>query len=263
MTFHLAENKRDPDYPFAFLATYANRLSAQGKVQHEPLGRALQQYAGAQNRAALLSLLLPIQRAAERSAFAKDSSIPGRSITRWRGRRGRRTGSSRRSRLRIERPDRPGARLVERPNRPPRPVVSVKVDDEERRRARRRCAAGFLRRRQPGRRDAQPRTRSPAVLESTGGLVPLKGKWVEVDREKLSEALEHWKQVERDVRGGGISFFEGMRLLSGANLGRDDADDEPGGDPRVVGPDGRAGAGGDPRRAARPRTPAPSRRRPI
>ena len=27
--FHLAENRRDPDYPFAFLATYAPRLGRQ------------------------------------------------------------------------------------------------------------------------------------------------------------------------------------------------------------------------------------------
>ena len=63
------------------------------------------------------------------------------------------------------------------------------------------------------------------LLESSGGLVPLKGKWVEVDREKLKAALEHWKRVEKDVRREGISFFEGMRLLSGANLARGRRDD--------------------------------------
>src|SRR2546425_366656 len=72
VTFHLAENKRDSDHPFAFLATFTSRLSAQGRVQHEPLGQALQQYAGAKNRSALLSLLVPIQRAAERSELAKE-----------------------------------------------------------------------------------------------------------------------------------------------------------------------------------------------
>ena len=50
VTFHLAENKRNPAYPFAFLATYTNRISEQGKVQHLPLGRALEEYAGAKNR---------------------------------------------------------------------------------------------------------------------------------------------------------------------------------------------------------------------
>ncbi len=97
VTFHLAENKRDPDYPFAFLATFANGLTPQGKVKHEPLGRALQQYAGAQNRAAMLALLLPISQAAESSQLVRDSSTPARSTTRSPGRRARRTTSSRRS----------------------------------------------------------------------------------------------------------------------------------------------------------------------
>ena len=39
VTLHLAENKRDPEHPFAFLATYAQRLSTQGRVQHLPLRR--------------------------------------------------------------------------------------------------------------------------------------------------------------------------------------------------------------------------------
>ena len=72
VTFHLAENKRDPESPFAFLATYATRLSAQGKAQHLPLNRALQEYAGAKNRAALLALLQPIQQAAESVAWVKE-----------------------------------------------------------------------------------------------------------------------------------------------------------------------------------------------
>ena len=72
VTFHLAENKRNVAYPFAFLATYAHRISEQGKVQHLPLGRALEEYAGAQNRAALAALLTPVQRAAELSPLGRD-----------------------------------------------------------------------------------------------------------------------------------------------------------------------------------------------
>ena len=56
------------------------------------------------------------------------------------------------------------------------------------------------------------------LLASVDGLVRLKGQWVEVDREKLAEALKHWKTVERAARAGGLSFFEGMRLLSGVSL---------------------------------------------
>ena len=40
--FNLAENRKDESAPFAFLATYATRLSAQAKAQHLPLGKALQ-----------------------------------------------------------------------------------------------------------------------------------------------------------------------------------------------------------------------------
>ena len=72
VTFHLAENKRNPAYPFAFLATYTHRISEQGKVQHLPLGRALEEYAGAKNRAALAALLSPVQRAAEQSKLARE-----------------------------------------------------------------------------------------------------------------------------------------------------------------------------------------------
>jgi hypothetical protein len=57
--FNLAENRKDEDAPFAFLATYTTRLSAHAKAQHVPLGKALQEYAGANNRERLLSLLMP------------------------------------------------------------------------------------------------------------------------------------------------------------------------------------------------------------
>ena len=56
--FNLAENRRDPDAPFAFMATYTTRLSAQARAQHLPLGQALREYADAASRGKLLSLLL-------------------------------------------------------------------------------------------------------------------------------------------------------------------------------------------------------------
>ena len=62
-----------------------------------------------------------------------------------------------------------------------------------------------------------------AIRESTGGLVLLRNKWVEVDKEKLDQALTHWKEVESQSRDGGVSFFEGMRLMSGATLDGDAA----------------------------------------
>ena len=70
--FHLAENPNDEDRPFAFLATYASGFGASGRVKHLPLRRALAQYAGARNRAALIALLSPIDQAAETCDWVKD-----------------------------------------------------------------------------------------------------------------------------------------------------------------------------------------------
>ncbi len=69
--FNLAENRKDEEAPFAFLATYTSKLSAASKAQHLPLGKALQEYAGAKNRERLLSLLVPVQRAAEQCAWLR------------------------------------------------------------------------------------------------------------------------------------------------------------------------------------------------
>ena len=72
--FHLAENKLDQDYPFAFMATYAPELSSQsqGHIRHQPLGRALQEYAGARNKQSLIRLLSPVQRTSESSALIRE-----------------------------------------------------------------------------------------------------------------------------------------------------------------------------------------------
>jgi SNF2 family DNA or RNA helicase len=55
------------------------------------------------------------------------------------------------------------------------------------------------------------------LLASTEGLVLIKGKWVEVDPEKLAAVLAHWKAVERAAREG-VPFHEGLRLLAGVAL---------------------------------------------
>jgi non-specific serine/threonine protein kinase len=224
VTLHLAENKRNPDYPFAFLATYANGLTPQGKVKHEPLGRALQQYAGEQNRQAMLTLLLPLSRAAESSDLVRrlvDSGEVYHPLA-WSPRRAyeflKAIPLFESSGLIVRVPDWWSAQ------KPARPRVNVKVDTKD--------SAGIgvdsLLQFSVG-VSLGGEALSPAeiaqLLESSGGLVPLKGKWVEVDRDKLNEALAHWKLVEQQVHQEGISFYQGMRLLSGANLAREDGAD--------------------------------------
>lgn len=69
--FNLAENRKDEAAPFAFLATYTTRLSAHAKAQHLPLAQALREYSDTKNQARLLSLLVPVQRAAEHCAWLR------------------------------------------------------------------------------------------------------------------------------------------------------------------------------------------------
>ncbi len=218
VTFHLAENKRNPDYPFAFLATFANGLTAQGKVKHEPLGRALEEYAGARNRAAMLNLLLPVSRAAESSELVRrmvDSGEIYRPLA-WTPREAydflKAVPLFESSGLIVRVPDWWNAR------KPPRPAVNVKINT---RNSMGLDVGSMLDFSVDLSLDGE--TLDPSeiarLLESTGGLVPLRGKWVEVDQDRLNQALEHWKRVESEVRHEGISFFQGMRLLSGANIG--------------------------------------------
>ena len=66
--FHLAENKQDSEFPFAFMATYVPRLGKNARAQHLPLSQALKEY----NREALLRLLEPVYEASGKTAWVKD-----------------------------------------------------------------------------------------------------------------------------------------------------------------------------------------------
>jgi len=225
VTFHLAENKRDPESPFAFLATYATRLSAQGKAQHLPLNRALGQYAGARNRAALLALLQPIHHAAESVAWVKELADSGGIYQplAWTPREAYRFLQSipalESSGLVVRVPD------WWKAARPPRPLVSVKIGQHLKGKLGVDALLDFsVRAVLDG--DTLNAMELEQILGSESGLVLLRGKWVEVDREKLAEALKQWKKVEREAGDGGLTFFEGMRLLAGVQLGRDAAQEQ-------------------------------------
>jgi non-specific serine/threonine protein kinase len=223
VTFHLAENKRDPDHPFAFLATYTHRLSDQARLQHLPLARALKEYGGAKNRSMLLALLAPIHLAAEKSPLAKewvDSGDIYQPLA-W--------TPEEAYRFLREIPVFEQAGIVVRlpdwwkRSRPPRPSVSVRIGDQKRSTL---SADALLDFSVNVTLDGQTLSESELrkILRGEGGLVRLKGQWVEVDTQRLSQALEHWKNVERAAGEGGVTFFDGMRLLAGANLTTDATD---------------------------------------
>ena len=225
VTFHLAENKRSPATPFAFMATYTHRLSAQEKPLHLPLARALQEYAGARNQAALRSLLEPVQKAAERSAWTREL-LESRRVFQpqaW-------TPPQAYAFLR-EVPALEAAGIVARipdwwkNGRGSRPQVSVRVGEA------RTSGLGLdslLSFSVATTLDGEPLTPGEweTLMAAGAGLVSLRGKWVEVDREKLAGVLAHWKSVAAGSAGDGLSFLEGMRLLAGVRVGADAGADE-------------------------------------
>ena len=46
----------------------------------------------------------------------------------------------------------------------------------------------------------------------------MRGRWVEVDRERLEQMLDQFRSVETAAAKDGLSFGEAMRLLAGAHV---------------------------------------------
>ena len=229
--FNLAENRRDTLVPFAFLATYTSRLGATGKAQHQQLGHALTEYAGAANKDRLLSLLVPVQRAAERCEWLRAMVANGEIFhpLRWTPQEAFRLLDD------VHELERAGV-VVRMPaawhaGRPPRPRVTGTLGANS--------PAGIgqdalLDFRAELSLDGEPLTDDEvkALLAVTNGLVLLRGRWVEVDRERLETTLTRFREAERMAADGSLGFAEAMRLLAGANIG-----EVPGGDAAPADPD--------------------------
>ena len=219
--FNLAENRRDPEWPFAFLATYTTRLSAQARAQHVPLGQALREYAGAANRDKLLSLLVPVQRAAERFGWLKAMVDAGEIFhpLRW--------SPAEAARLLNSVPDLESAGVVVRlpahwrAGRPSRPQVTATVG------ARPPSGTGLdalLDFHMDVTLEGEPLTAEEmaTLLAGTETLVLLRGQWVEIDRPRLDRAMRRFKEVQELAEQEGLTFAEAMRLLAGADATGDD-----------------------------------------
>ncbi len=210
--FHLAENKSNREFPFAFLATYAPRLSRGGRVQYQPLGLALREYAGERNRKALINLLSPVHLASEKSAFVRELVDSGEIFhpLAWT------PGEAFRFLKDIPLFEESGlvARIPDWWRARPRPRVAVTIGEKKQNRFGADTMLDFKIGLALGDRELTEEEWR-RIMKSADGLVYLKGQWVEIDRERLSEALAHWKGVEAAAQNG-LSFVEGMRLLAGA-----------------------------------------------
>ena len=214
---HLAENRKDEQFPFAFLATYTTRLSAQGKAQHRPLGEALREYAAAADKERLLALLAPLQRAGEGCAWLK-GLIDRREIfqpLRWSA------GEALTFLHDVPKLEHAGV-VVRMPaqwraNRPARATVSATVGGSQPSRVGQDALLDFQ---VAVAIDGEPLTAAEVkgLLADSRGLVFIRGKWVEVDQARLQQTLTQFQQVERLASGQGLGFFDAMRLLAGASV---------------------------------------------
>ena len=220
--FNLAENRKDSDAPFAFLATYTTRLSAHTKAQHLPLGEALREYAGAANKQRLLSLLVPVQRASEKCPWLKAMVDAGEVFhpLRW-------TPQEALQLLRDVPQLETAGVVVRMPaawrgNRPPRPRVTGTVGTK--------APAGLgqdalLDFRMEVTLDGETLTPDEIrdLLAKTNGLAWVRGRWIELNSERLEGMIERFRAVERTAQDNGLSFAEASRLLAGADIAAEDA----------------------------------------
>ena len=222
VTFHLAENKKNPERPFAFLATYTSSETTGATPRHVPLSEALKASISSGNSEQFDALLTPVSRAAEACpAIAKllDSKALF-SPQAW--------GISQAFEFFSSVPQIEDSGVIVRipdwwnASRPPRPQVTVRVGSKQQARLGSESLdldVGIT-------LDGQPLSDDELeqLMAAREGMTLLRGKWVQVDADHLQSALQQWKDL-RDAHASGIGFLEGMRLLAGAAITGDDVDE--------------------------------------
>lgn len=215
--FHLVENRHDDDFPFAFLATYATRDSSD-RVRHMPLQFALTEFKD--RRQTLLTLLACLDKAAEVSSLIADFVKSGEMFHPLR----LRADEAYDFLKHVEDIEEAGI-LCRIPNWWKRrdTAVSLTVQLGEKNTP----ILGFdtLLSMQPGlmvNGEMLTQQEIKKLLAQTEGLALLKGKWVEVDHQKLRELL-----TEMDQYQGEVSLREALRLQSGIEKNVADPDNGP------------------------------------
>lgn len=209
--FHLAENKRMPDRPFAFMATYSRGLSTNAKIQYQPLGHALQEYGASKDKQKLIHLLSPVHLASKKSSYVSDLVESGNVY-----RPMALTPEAAYQFLKDVPLMEESGIVVKLPDwwkKRPRPQVTVTVGNQKSGQFGAESMLDFrVQTLLNGEALSEDDIRQ--LMEAQEGLMFLKGQWVEVNPDRLKEALEHWKQVEASSTDG-LDFIQGMRLLAG------------------------------------------------
>ena len=211
VTLHLAENKKDTDgtKPFAFLAACQHKLSESGQVSHIPLGSAVKLYAA--DRAALLAFLTPLREAAEAAPFLGSLMEDNRlfkpclfsAADAWHFLHETETIRSHGIPVRI-------AGLWKK--HPPRLKMDVVLDVRKQRGL---LAADSLVHFSVGASLGGVQLTEEElreIMSTGGGLIRIKGEWVDAETERVRRLLECWHRAS----GMSLNLVQALRLLSGA-----------------------------------------------
>lgn len=215
VAFHLAPNPEDVDghRPFLFLATFIYRLGESGEPKHLPLGSALKNFAD--DRETLRSVLAPIRQAAEKLPLLAALSGDGRIY--------RATPLSPREGYEflqgMEVFDALGievrfARLWEK-KRPPRLEVKLSLDAGPK--SSHLASWALLRFSASAEIDGRVLSDEEldALAASEGGLIRIKGEWVEADPGRAAELLRLWRSRMDSMK---ITLAQGLRLAAGLSV---------------------------------------------
>jgi len=215
--FNLAENRKDPEAPFAFLATYTSQVSAHGRAQHLPLSQALTEFSDGKSQSRLLSLLMPVQRAAEQSGWLRAMVDSGDIYhpLRWQ--------PADAYQFLTDVPKLEAAGIIVRApgtwqaGRPARPLVKASVGTRPPSLLGKEALLDFhLEVTLDGERLTAGEIK--ALLSAGNGLQLIRGRWVEVDGRKLGRMLERFQAIEQAAAENGLPFAQAMRLVAGASL---------------------------------------------
>ncbi|MBN2259945.1 MAG: DEAD/DEAH box helicase [Clostridiales bacterium] len=219
--FHLVESKKT-DYPFAFMATYSTKPVKSKKTIHTPLKNALEEFKGDEKN--LLSLISTVIKAAEKSNFIsellesgelfapikltadeayiilqeislyEEAGIMCRVPNWW-----RKKNNSVRLTVAVgeKEPSKVGLDAL-MDFWPSAMVGDEKISEQELRN----------------------------FLKMAEGLIQYKGKWVEINKNKLEAVLKAFEKIQNLTNDDGISLSEAMRLeLNINNLLEESIDD--------------------------------------
>jgi len=209
--FHLVENRKDPDRPFAFLATYSTRIDSSGRTHHQPLKLAFKEYAEDQKK--IVELMSTVVKVSHKNSLIKslvdsgeifraigltvqeaftflegvadfeEAGILCRVPKWWKGEVKKVAVSLS---LGNHKPSKVGIEALLDFN------AEIHLDGE-----------------------VISESEARALLERAENLVLVKGKWVPVDLQSISATLEKFMQARKLAESESISFSDAIRLLMG------------------------------------------------